>query len=158
MVWALLLIAAVFALINYPLFRRMLFAATGVLALVVLGYLAYHRSQAEASKRLVSANELAFEDMRLGPESYGSAYKLAGRVKNNSKYTVYSIHANIRVLDCDDESNCEIVGEEEPDILLMIPPGQVRDIDDSILFGSGTRVRRRFEWSYAIGEIDAGRD
>ena len=155
MVWGLLLIAAVFALIQYPLFRRMIFAITGILVLVVLGYLAYSESQTEAAKKLVSANELAFEDMRLGPESYGSAYKLVGRVKNNSKYTVYGISAKIRVLDCDDKSNCDIVGEEERDIAPMIPPGQVRDIDDSILFGSGTRVRGRFEWNYTIGDIRA---
>jgi len=154
MVWALLLIAAVFALINYRSFRRMMFTAAGVIALAVLGYLAYYRSQTEASKRLVSASELAFEDMRLGPD-YGSAYKLVGRVKNNSKYTVYRILAKIRVLDCDDKSNCETVGEEEQDIAPVIPPGQVRDIDESFFFGSGTRVRHRFEWNYAVGEIQA---
>ena len=53
--------------------------------------------------------------MRLGPESFGSAYKLVGRVKNNSRYTVFGIQAKIQVLDCDEKSNCEVVGEEERD-------------------------------------------
>lgn len=132
----------------------MIVAVVGVLALIVLAYVAHNNHQTEVSKRLVTASELAFEDMRLGPDSYG--YKLAGRIKNNSKYTVYVIDAKIRVLDCDNKSNCEIVGEEEQNIAPRIPPGQVRDVDDSIFFGSGTRVRGRFEWNYTIGEIRAG--
>ena len=127
----------------------------GVLALAVVGYIAYDSQQTEASKQLVRPEQLEFADMRLGPESFGSAYKLVGRVKNNSRHTAFGLQAKIHVLDCDEKSNCEVVGEEERDIAPLIPPGQVRDIDDSIYFGSGTHVRGHFQWTYTISEIRA---
>ena len=155
MFWALLLIAGIIALVKFPSFRKMVLVIASVLALAVVGYLMYDKQQTEASKKLVHVEELEFADMRLGPESFGSAYKLEGRVKNNSRYTVFGTKARIHVLDCDDKSNCEIVGEEEQDIAPLIPPGQVRDIDNSIYFGSGTNVRGHFHWNYTIIEIRA---
>jgi hypothetical protein len=153
--WALLLIAGIIALIKFPSFRKTIFVIAGVLVLAVIGYLVYDKQQTESSKRLVRVEELEFADMRLGPESFGSAYKLVGRVKNNSRYTVFDIQATIHVLDCDEKSNCEVVGEEKRNIAPLIPPRQVRDIDDSIYFSSGTRVRGHFQWSYTISEIRA---
>ena len=155
MFWALLLIAGIIALVKFPSFRRTIFVIVGVLALAVVAYLVYDKQHPEASKRLVGVDELEFTDMRLGPESLGASYKLIGRVKNNSRYTVYGIQSKIHVLDCDEKSHCEVVGEEEKDIAPLIPPGQVRDIDDSIYFSSGTHVRGNFKWNYTISEIRA---
>jgi hypothetical protein len=153
--WALIVIAAVYALVKYPAFRKSVLAIAGVLAVMVLGYMLYDKQQAEASKRLVRAEELEFTDMRLGPEEFGSSYKLVGRVKNNSRYAVFSIQAKVRVLDCDEKSHCDVVGEEERDIAPFVPAGQARDIDTSLYFSSGTKVRNQFQWSYTIGEIRA---
>jgi hypothetical protein len=133
------------------------FAIAGILALAILGYLMYDKWQAAVSKTLVRVGELEFADMRLGQESFGQSYKLVGRVKNNSRYTVFGIQAKIHVLDCDEKSNCEVVGEEDTDIAPMIPPGQVRDIDDSLYFSNGARVRGHFQWNYTISEIRARR-
>jgi hypothetical protein len=49
----------------------------------------------------------------------------------------------------------EVVGEEDRDVAPVFPPGQLRDIDSSIYFSSGTRVRGNFEWNYMIGDIRA---
>ena len=155
MLWALLLIAGIIALVKFPSFRKTIFVIASTLALAVVVYLLYDKQQTEASKKLVRVEELEFADMRMGPESFGSGYKLTGRVKNNSRYTVFVIQTKIHVLDCDDKSNCEVVGEEERDIAPLIPPGQVRDIDDSIYFGSGTHIRGHFQWNYTISEIRA---
>ena len=155
MFWALLLIAGVIALVKFPSFRKAIFVIAGVLALTVVGYLIYDKEQTEASKTLVRVEELTFTDMRLGPESFGSGYKLVGRVKNNSRYAVFGIRAKIHILDCDEKSNCEVVGEEERDISPFIPAGQVRDIADSIYFGGETHVRGHFQWNYTINEIRA---
>jgi hypothetical protein len=153
--WALLLIAGIIAFVKFPSFRKTIFVIAGVLVLAVVGYLEHEKQQTEDSKKLVRVEELEFADLRLGPESFGSAYKLVGRIKNNSRYTVFRIQATIHVLDCDEKSNCEVVGEEERNIAPVIPPGQVRDIDDSIYFGSGTHVRGHFQWNYTIKEIQA---
>ncbi len=154
MFWALLLIAGIIALVKVPSFRKTIFVIV-ILVLAVVASLVYDRLQTEASKTRVRVDELEFTDMRLGPESFGSAYKLVGRVKNNSRYTVFGIRATFHVLDCDEKSNCEVVGEDEEDIAPLIPPGQVRDINNSIYFKSGTYVRGHFQWNYTISEIRA---
>jgi hypothetical protein len=153
--WALLLIAGFIAFAKFPTFRKTIFVIAGVLALAILGYVMYDKWQTATSKTLVRVGELEFADMRLGPETFGRGYKLVGRVKNNSRYTVFGIQAKIHVLDCDEKSNCEVVGEEDQDIVPMIPPGQVRDIEDSIYFSNGTQVRGHFQWNYTISEIRA---
>jgi len=115
----------------------------------------YVQYEATVSRGLVRADELFFSDMRLGPESFGSGYKHGGRVKNDSRYTVFEIRARIQLLDCDGTSHCDIVGDEEQILLPVIPPGQVRDIDQSVYFTSGTQVRGNFQWNYRITQVRA---
>jgi hypothetical protein len=159
MFWALLLIGGVILLLKFPTFRtKMLYtvgATAGILALAGGGYFLYDRQQTEASKHLVQVQQLQFTDLRLGPESYGSSYKLVGRVKNNSLYTVHAIRTKIQIQDCDEKAHCEVVGEGEQDIAPLLPPNQVREIDSSFYFGSGTRIRGQFQWTYAVQEIRA---
>jgi hypothetical protein len=83
--WALLLIAGIIALVKFPSFRKTVFVIAGVLALAVVGYLLYDKQQTEASKKLVRFEELEFADVRLGPESFGSSYKLVGRVNPTAR-------------------------------------------------------------------------
>jgi len=155
MFWAILLIAAIVAFFLFPAFRKTVLVVCGVLALAIFIYVANQKHQTEESKRLVRAEDLEFTDMRLGPE-FGSSYRLTGRVRNKSQYTVFEIRARIRALDCDEKSNCDVIGEEEEwDIAPLLPPGQVRDIDTSIYFGSAMQVHGQFQWNYTIIEIRA---
>jgi hypothetical protein len=156
MLWTILIIAGIIAFFRFPSFRKTALVIAGLLTLVIVGYIAKERHQTEASKELVHVEDVEFADMRLGPESFGSSYKLTGRVKNKSQYTIFEIKAKIHVLDCDEKSHCDVVGEEEEwNIAPLLPPGQVRDIDESIYFGSSMHVRGLFEWNYAITEIRA---
>jgi hypothetical protein len=156
MVWLLAAIACIFLAIKFRGFRYAFLAIAGVLVLSVTLYVAHTKQEEESSKRLVQADQLAFTGLTLGPESYGSSYKLSGRVKNNSPYYVFQVKAKLRILDCDAQSHCDVVGEEDEwNICPLIPPGQVRDVDTSIYFGSGTRVRGQFQWNYVITEIRA---
>jgi hypothetical protein len=151
--WAFPLIAGIMALVKFPSFRKTILAIVAVLALATVGYLAYDKQQTKASKQRVRVEQLEFADMRLEePHGYRSLYdrtasNLTGRVKNDSRYTVFGIEARIQVLDCDDKSNCEVVGEEEQDIAPLIPPGQARDIDALIHFRTSIQVRGHFQWN-----------
>ncbi len=124
------------------------------------------KQEKEAEKYLVSADQLVFTDLAMGPyitANYGPAsavpgrYWVTGRIKNTSLYTVSSIKAKIRISDCDAQSHCEVVGEDEDyiDINTLIPPGQVRDVNSFPYFGSDTRVHGHFQWNYQITEIRA---
>lgn len=156
MVWFLGVIACIFLAVKYPRFRWGLFAVTGLIALAAALYIARRHQEEESSKRLVRANQLAFTELGLAPADYGSAYKLTGRVRNNSASYVFQVKAKFHVLDCDAQSHCDVVGEkEEWNICPLIPPGQVRDVDETIYFGSGTRVRGQFQWNYEVTEIRA---
>ena len=156
MVWALLGIVVIFCAIKFRRFRYLLLALIGLLVLAITGYISNRNAEEEASKHRVRTDQLVFTDLRMGPAGFGSSYRLTGRVRNNSPYRVFQVKAKFRALDCSDQSHCDVVGEEEEwDICPLVPPGQVRDIDTSIFFGSGTQVRGRFQWDYQITEIRA---
>jgi hypothetical protein len=54
-------------------------------------------------------------------------------------------------------AKCDVVGQQEVRMAnLKVPAGQVREIEESIYFSSGTKVRNTMEWSYQISSI-AGR-
>jgi hypothetical protein len=156
MAWALVAIACIFLAIRFRFFRFTLFVVVGLVVLTVAVYMAHESAETESSKHLVRADQLAFTDLRLGPDRYGSSYRLTGRVKNNSPYSVFEVKATICILDCDAQSHCDVVGEEEAwNMSPLVPPGQVRDIDTSVYFGSGTQIKGQFQSNYEITEIRA---
>ena len=155
MVWALLALACIFLAIRFRAFRFTVLAVIGLVIVAIALYVAHDHAETESSKHLVRAEQLAITDLRLGLESYGSSYKLTGRIRNNSPYSVFEVKARIRILDCDTQSHCDVVGEAETDISPLIPPSQVRDIDTSVYLGSETRIRGQFQWNYEITEIRA---
>jgi hypothetical protein len=155
MVWALLALASIFLAIKFRAFRLTLLAIIGLIVVTIAIYVVHDKAETESSKHLVRTDQLAFTDLRLGPGNYGSSYKLIGRVRNNSPYSVFEVRARIRILDCDTQSHCDVVGEEETDISPLVPPAQVRDIDESVYFGSETRIKGQLQWNYEITEIRA---
>ena len=97
---------------------------------------------------VVTADQLEFTDVVwLGPGS-----KLRGRVKNNSSHTVVGVKAKIQLLDCNENNDCDVIGEREQNITPVIPAGQARDIEESLYF-PGTTIRGSFQWRYTIIEV-----
>jgi hypothetical protein len=155
MFWLLLAIAAVFLAIRFRRFRYILLAIMGLLVLLLALFIFSMKANEAASMRRVRADQLVFTDLRMEIPRFSSS-QLTGRIKNNSKYRVSYVRAKFRVFDCDAQSHCDIVGEEESSIVFReVPPGQVRDIDTSIYFGSSLKIRGRFQWDYQITEIRA---
>lgn len=155
------------ALINQKKIKHGCGGCALAVLLLVIGLVAFvvyngRKNKAEWDARFsrVSAHQLMFTDLHLNPigRTYGSSYKLTGRVKNNSSFGVSRIRAKIRILDCDAQSHCDVVGEKHLLSLIDfhgIPSGQVRDIDESVYFGSATHIHGRFQWDYQITEIEA---
>jgi hypothetical protein len=156
MVWVIVVLACLFLAIKFRGFRYALAVILGLLTLAVAIYVSRLHENEENSKHLVQPDQLVFTDMHLGPSNYGSSYVLTGRVQNNSQDTVFDVVAQIRILDCDAQEHCDVVGEEKTfDMVPLLPPGQARDINSDVFFGSGTQIHGKFEWNYEITEIRA---
>jgi len=156
MIWLLAAIACIIPAVRFRRFRYFLLTIAGLCVLTGVEYRAHRKQEEESSKRLVSAGQLTFTDLRFGPLRNGSFYRLSGHVKNNSPFYVFQVSGKFQILDCDAQSHCDVVGEaEEWNICPPIPTGQVRDVDISIYLGSGARVRGRFQWNYEITQIRA---
>ena len=154
------LVIAIILFIKYPTFRKI----TGIAAvaaivciLLIYGYVkeeaAGEARKREAAKHLVPPTSLGFDEMQLGTE-YGS-FRLTGRVKNNSQHTITAITVKLAISDCDASGHCDVVGDKEQECFLKIPPGEVRDIDETLFMEKGTKIRNTLEWNYTIPYVSA---
>jgi hypothetical protein len=55
--------------------------------------------------------------------------------------------------DCTGPADCEVVGESEEFIFTKVPPGQARDLDESVHFSKLGQPRGKRQWDYRILEI-----
>ena len=155
MVWLIIVIGLIFLAVKYRAFRMFLLIGCAVIALGIGAYLARERSEREEAKSLVRPDQLSFSEMTLGPE-YGTTYTLRGRVKNNSPYEVKNVQVKVQVSDCDANGHCDVVGEEPEYAFVDVPPGQVRDLSESIYF-SNMVIHGHFEWNYVVTQVEAAR-
>lgn len=153
MFWALSIIGLIILGLRFPKFGIAMLVVVVALGLLLFGYMGHEHEQREEAKHRVHPDQLDFMDMRMGPNGYAD-YHLSGRIKNNSSYEVTSINLKLDVQDCASDKHCETVGEEEKLLLLSIPVGQVRDVDDSVYFPSMT-IRGTYKWNYSVEEVDA---
>ena len=160
---AVALVAAIILFIKFPAFRKvtLILVAVGVVGvLLLLGYSKQQEADSarkrEAAKHLVVPTSLVFQDMGLGKQ-YGSAYRLTGRVKNTSQYTVTAITVRVSISDCDSNQHCDVVGDKEQECYLRIPPGQARDLDETLFMEHGTEIRNTMQWNYRIPDVSAER-
>ncbi len=156
-------IVAVILFVKFPAFRKLTLVVLAVGAIGIILLLGYFHQQdeeearnREAAKHLVAPTSLDFQDMRLGKD-YGDDYRLTGRVKNNSQYTITAITVRVSISDCDSGGHCDVVGDDQEDFYLRIPPGQARDLDEYLFMGQGTEIRNTMQWGYTIPDVSAER-
>jgi hypothetical protein len=158
---AAVLVVAVILFVKFPAFRKLtlIIVVVGAIAFfLLLGY--FHEQEEEgarkreAAKHLVAPTSLEFQDMRLEKE-YGSDYRLTGRVKNNSRYTVTAISVRVSISDCDSSGHCDVVGDKEEECYLRIPPEQARDVNETLFMDHGTEIRNTMQWNYTIPDVSA---
>ena len=160
MLAAVALVAAVVLFVNFPAFRKLtlIVVVVGIVGMILLfGYFkeqeADNARKREAAKHLVAPTSLAFEDMRLGSQ-YGD-FRLTGRVRNTSQYTITAVTVKLSISDCDSSGHCDVVGDKEQEVYLRIPPGQVRDLDETLFMDNGTKIRNTMQWDYTIPDVSA---
>lgn len=107
-------------------------------------------AEAERARFRITPAEVRIDDLRLGPQSAGS-YRLTGRVHNMSgRFTLTGLNLKLTIQDCLPSGQCDTIGERTESPLLSIPPGQARDIDESVYFSGVAALHGHMEWSYNL--------
>jgi hypothetical protein len=161
MLWVILIVAIIIAAFAVPRFGKVVLGLIGIL--LVLGFISgivlfvvNQREQAErqAARARIQKSEIELIDLGLG-SSYGTgSYKLGGRVRNrSSRYTLTEMRLKFTMRDCAEAGDCEIVGQTEDAMYVNVPPGQARDLNESIYFSGLGRPRGKHQWDYEIVEV-----
>lgn len=156
MVWAIVILIVIIAAIAVPNFGKSLLAIVGLIALLIAFYVYNEKAEAEASRKRIAPTELQITNLALAPHTYGSSYRLTGRLKNtSSKYTVQKVILQITIKDCITPDNCEIVGDTSVSIWGTVPPQQTRALNENAYFTDLPAFRGKWKWTYAIIEVQA---
>jgi hypothetical protein len=154
MLWIIVLIIVVIIAFIVPKFGKTLLI--GIAVLVAIGFLWYlnNRHEEEVSKKRISHTEIQFDDLRLMPSYSAASFRLSGRLKNKSqRFSLQDIRIKITMRDCIKPGECEIVGETTASTFATVPPGQSRDVDESVYFSNLAKPKGKYEWGYYIVEI-----
>jgi len=134
-------------------FRKAAVVVVAVVALVIGIFILYQQQSEKDAREFIPASEVEFQELTLQPESVG-IYRLVGRIKNNSPtYTLTGLSLKIVLEDCEGgdtaRPSCVTIGEEQHSLFEHIPPGQVREISESV-FPGDTKPRGKLVWHYSI--------
>ena len=107
----------------------------------------------EASKQRIPRWNVELIDLKLDhPSPYPTfRYQLSGRIRNNNRtYTLTGLAVEVTLEDCIKKA-CEVVRSEvyllEP---LVVPPGEVHDIEVAAYFPSFQQRGKRLQWSHRL--------
>ncbi len=104
----------------------------------------------------ISRNDIDFPGLQLRPDLAKASYTLIGRIRNKSKLlTVQEVQLLISMEDVLATGASTTVAETVLVLKTEVPPGQSRDINESITFGKLPLPRGRHEWNFSIREIKA---
>jgi len=157
MVWIFAIVIIILLVVSAG-FRK--FSGVILAVAVVAGLYFYFQNEheKEASLSRISQSDLALDNLMLLPD-FGS-YKLTGRVTNRSpRYALSDFTLKISMQDCigePEKESCVTIGENSEYIYLQIPPGQARDLNESVYFSGGApKAKGRLTWQYSVAEIHA---
>ena len=162
LVLVVLLIAITFFAITYPGFRKFLiYLGAAVVALGIWYYLYLENEKRIEKEReilarsLISVSDVDFQNLRLS-QNYGS-WKIAGPIKNNSRYEITALELSVDVSDCDqDGKKCVVVGSDDSvtEYSIEIPPGQARQLDAYVEFADMPALNN-WNWNYRVNYIES---
>lgn len=154
--------ALLFTLVIIPLLHKVLlmdgrwkwtFSIIGIaIIVIIIGFgisFSLEKRQEKISKGLIKVENLSFEDVKL--TGYDNSYEISGIVTNSSVYNLTDFKMVINAYDCID-SKCSIIGEENYDFYVTIPPSQKRQFNGYLSF-SGMPSVSELTWDYKVVEI-----
>ncbi|WP_424948027.1 hypothetical protein [Candidatus Spongiihabitans sp.] len=134
-------------------------AAFGVLGVLVIGALVIVFTTNEIAQ--LNRSRLPVEDIKIENPvftlAYGDGFRFNARLINtHESVTLKETTVSITLLDCpqdsgDAEAGCQVIGQADQRILVKIPPGQARDVSQTLSFGSA-KLRGHARWRIKITE------
>ena len=126
------------------------FLVTMVIGLVVVIW--YAEFQQGTRSDLVGTGEVRIDNFRV-EVAYRNSFKMFARVLNNSpEHALTALGLEVNASDCPTEvvnEDCLIVGQQQQEIQLDVPPNQARDITHQFNFPP-MRPQGVLKWSFGV--------
>lgn len=153
MAWVVTGLVFLFLMLRFPAFGAFVLLAV---AAVGVYFFAENQRQNAREEKASSADRVALlrfsGDERLFLDGYLS--KVTGAVTNTSStLTVKHFRMKVKVYDCPDltKPGCTVIGEDEVDTYVVIPPKQKRSFDELASFSGLPKIAPgSWTWSYAM--------
>jgi hypothetical protein len=151
----LIIIALGVIAIRFPQFRRAI-GITLIIILLTVGGIIWQDSKVRRSEfHRISADQTRLSHMAVRPGLNSRSFVINGRLQNRDlDHSILSIRLRVTLEDCHD-SLCEIIGQEEADLPLEVPPDQSRDFRLTIPFSSVPVLTGESNWKFEILSIRA---
>lgn len=138
-----------------PKFRR----ALGMTLIILLGAIGFIIWQDTRERQLefqrIPVSQAQLSHMQVRPGLNSRSFVVTGRLQNAAQsFTILSATLQATLEDCH-ATECEIVGQEEIEIPLEIPPGQARDFSMTIPFPTVPKIVGEPTWRYDILKVRA---
>lgn len=151
----LLILIMILVAINFPKFRR----ALGMTLMVLLGAIGFIIWQDTQERRLefqrIPVAKAQLSHMQVRPGLNSRSFVVSGRLQNAAQsFTIHSAILQATIEDCH-SAECEIVGQEEVEVQLEIPPTQARDFSMTIPFPTVPKILGEATWRYEILKVRA---
>lgn len=152
--WIVVILIVIVIAFKIPKYGKELLVGIGILvAIGVVWYLKNEQEEVASKRRIVPAG-IQFDNLRLAPSYSAESFLLLSRIKNKTqRFSLRDLRLKITMHDCIKPGDCEIVGESTACSFATVPPGQSRDIDESVYFSNLAKPKGKYEWGYSILEI-----
>ncbi|MDH3505223.1 MAG: hypothetical protein OEZ41_01265 [Nitrospirota bacterium] len=138
-----------------PKFRRAL-GMTLMVLLGAIGFIIWQDTQEwELEFQRIPAAQAQLSHMQVRPGLNSRSFVVTGRLQNAAQsFTILSATLQATIEDCH-LTECEIVGQEDVEILLEIPPNQARDFSITMPFPTIPKIIGEATWRYDILRVRA---
>lgn len=131
------------------LLKTIAFLVIGFFVLIG-GILTLQYFEEEAERKRIPIKQVTITGLELKPDTFG--YKLVGKIQNKSReYTLTSVRLEVRITDTLPNGTSSVIGQATSWYDENIPPGQVRQYEDSTLsFQNMPKAEGTLSWDYEL--------
>lgn len=154
----LILVIIVGLAVWYPRFRL----ALGMICVAIvtgLGFIIWQDTQERESElHRISVSEIRLSHMKVRSGLNSRSFIVNGRLQNDSqRFAVISATLQVTLEDCHgiNNSECELIAQEQAELSLEVPEGQSRDFQKTIPFSTVPKIQGEATWHYKIAQVRA---